>query len=59
MVDMELAAQAVTVALGIGTIYFGTQFKQARGLLKELNEALNVTERYLQTPVVSQEQLQE
>jgi len=58
-IDLEITAQAISVVLAIATAYFGTQFNQVRSLLRELSEAMAVTERYLQSPVVDQKQLRE
>jgi len=59
MMDMEIVAQGVTIALGIATAYFGVQFNQIRSLLRELSEAIAVTEKYLQSPVIDQKQLRD
>ena len=58
-IDLEIAAQGVSVVLAIATAYFGVQFNQVRSLLKELSEAIAVTDRYLQSPVISQKELRD
>jgi len=57
--DLEIAAQGISVVLAIATAYFGLQFNQIRSLLRELTEAIVVTERYLRSPVIDQKQLRE
>ena len=57
--DLEFVAQGISVILAIATAYFGVQFNQIRSLLRELTEAMIVTERYLRSPVISQKELRE
>jgi len=58
-VDLEIVAQICTVVFAILTLYFGTQYSQARSLLRELGEAISVTEVYLSSPVIDQEMLRD
>jgi len=56
-VDLGLIAEILTIVLALLSLYFGSKYKKAKQVMKELAEAIDKTYKALEDNKITEEEL--
>ena len=56
-IDLSLIAEILTIVLALLSLYFGSKYKKAKQVMKELAEAIDKTYKAIEDDKITEEEL--